>query len=353
MLEAASGGVVMGHLRAVRARGTNRLPPRSGEADDPVGYGRPMRAIGIPEFGGPEVLEVIDRATREPGPGEVRIRVAAAAVNPTDLMTRSGLAAAAYRDVPFPIVPGMDAAGTVDAVGPGVTRLVVGEEVMAAVLPRRADGGAQAELIVVPEASAVPLPDGASVREAATLPMNGLTAIHALDLLAIPAGGTLLVTGGAGHLAALTIPLAKERGLRVLADARSDERDLVAGYGADDVPERGDGLADRVRGLVPDGVDAVLDAALLGPAIFGAVRDGGGYAALRGFRGQTERGIVPHEVWVAERLEDTEALQHLRELAGVGRLPLPVAATFAPEDAAEAHRRMEAGGVRGRLLIVF
>jgi NADPH:quinone reductase-like Zn-dependent oxidoreductase len=314
-----------------------------------------MRAIGIPEFGGPEVLTVIDRGSRDPGPGEVRIRVAAAAVNPTDITTRDGTAAAAYRHVPFPIVPGMDAAGTVDAVGPGVSRLAVGDEVMAAVLPRRPgpDGGAQAELIVVPEASAVLLPEGATLQEAATLPMNGLTATHALDLLAVPAGGTLLVTGGAGHLAALTIPLAKERGLRVLADARTDERDLVAGYGADHVLARGDGLAARVRALLPDGVDAVLDAALLGPAIFAAVRDGGGYAAVRGFRGETERGIVAHEVWVAERLEDTEALQHLRELAGAGRLPLPVAGTYAPEDAAEAHRRMEAGGVRGRLVILF
>ncbi|WP_022929587.1 quinone oxidoreductase family protein [Patulibacter americanus] len=314
-----------------------------------------MRAIGIPEFGGPDVLEVFDREPREPREGEVRIRVAAAAVNPTDITTRDGTAAAAYRDIPFPIVPGMDAAGTIDAVGPGVTRLAVGDEVMAAVLPRRPgpDGGAQAELIVVPEASAVPLPEGATLQEAATLPMNGLTAIHALDLLSIPSGGTLLITGGAGHLSALTIPLAKERGLRVLADARADERDLVAGYGADDVLERGDGLAARVRELVPDGVDAVLDAALLGPAIYAAVRDGGGYAAVRGFRGETERGIVPHAVWVAERLEDTKALLHLRELAGAGRLPLPVSATFPPEEVGEAHRRMEAGGVRGRLLIVF
>jgi NADPH:quinone reductase-like Zn-dependent oxidoreductase len=312
-----------------------------------------MRAVGIPEFGDPEVLTVIDRPVRDPGPGEVVVRVAAAAVNPTDLTTRSGAAAKAFAAFPPPYVPGMDAAGTIERVGDGVDRLTVGDEVMAAVLPRRPEGGAQAELIVLPAASVVPIPHGATLQAAATLPMNGLTAIHALDLLAIPAGGTLLITGGAGHLSALTIPLAKERGLRVLADARSDETGLVAGYGADDVLARGDGLAARVRELVPAGVDAVLDAALLGPAIHPAVRDGGGYAAVRGFRGETERGIVPHEVWVAERLEDTQALLHLRELAGDGRLPLPVAGTFAPEQAAEAHRRMEAGGVRGRLLIVF
>jgi NADPH:quinone reductase-like Zn-dependent oxidoreductase len=312
-----------------------------------------VRAIGIPEYGGPEVLAVIDREVREPGPDEVRLRVLAAAVNPTDVATRSGLAAKAYADLPFPLVPGMDAAGMVEAVGPGVERLAVGDEVMAVVLPRRPEGGAQAELVVLPAASVVPIPDGATPQAAATLPMNGLTALQALDLLDLPVGGTLLVTGGAGHLAALSIPLAKERGLRVLADAKPEEHDLVAGYGADAVVERGDGLAERVRGLVPDGVDAVLDAATLGPGVFGAIRDGGGYAAVRGFRGETERGIVAHPVWVAERIQDTDGLLYLRDLAGLGRLPLPVAGTLPPERAAEAHRRMDAGGLRGRLLIVF
>ncbi|MGX6449844.1 quinone oxidoreductase family protein [Patulibacter sp. S7RM1-6] len=313
-----------------------------------------MRAIGIPSFGGPDVLQVVDRPVRDPGPGEVRIRVAAAAVNPTDLMTRSGAAAKAYADLEPPYVPGMDAAGTVEAVGDGVRHVRLGEDVMAAVLPRRPEGGAQAEQIVVPAASVVPVPAGVDLERAATLPMNGLTAVEALDGLDIPPGGTLAITGGAGLLAAYATVLARERGLRVLADARPEEHELVRGYGADEVVDRGDGLAERLLALAPDGVDGILDTALLGEELFPAIKDGGGLAVVRGWSGPTPpRGIEVYEVWVATRLEDTEALLHLRDLAADGRLPLRVAATYPPERAAEAHRRMEAGGVRGRLVLVF
>lgn len=313
-----------------------------------------MRALGIPAPGGPDVLQVVDRPVRDPGPGEVRIRVAAAAVNPTDLTTRSGAAAKAWADVAPPWVPGMDAAGTVEAVGEGVRHVRLGEDVMAAVLPRRPDGGAQAEQVVVPAGSVVPIPAGVTLEQAATLPMNGLTAIEALDGLDIPAGGTLAITGGAGLLAQYATVLAKERGLRVLADARADEHDLVRGYGADEVVERGDGVAERFLALAPDGVDGVLDTALLGAEVFPAIKDGGGLAVVRGWSGPTPpREIEVYEVWVATRLEDTEALLHLRDLAADGRIVLRVAGTYPPEQAAEAHRRMEAGAVRGRLLIVF
>lgn len=311
-----------------------------------------MPAITVPTFGDADVLTLADRPAREPGAGEVRIAVAAAAVNPTDLLTRSG-AASPDAAPASPLVPGMDAAGVVDAVGPDVTRLTVGDAVMAAVLPGRPEGGAYETALVVPAASVVPIPDGASPAQAATLPMNGLTAIEALDQLALPDGGTLLITGGAGWLATLAIPLARERGLRVIADARPDEHDLVRAHGADDVVDRGDGLADRVRALVPDGVDGALDTALIGPPLFPAIRDGGGWAVVRGQDDETERGIVRHQVFVRTRLEDTAALEHLRALASAGTLPLTVAETFEPDRAADAHRRQDAGGVRGRLVIAF
>src|SRR5919199_7026305 len=115
---------------------------------------------------------------------------------------------------------------------------------MAAVTPRRPEGGAQIELIVVPAASVVPIPDGATLAQAATLPMNGLTALLGLDLLDIPAGGTLAVSGGAGLLASYVSPLAKERGLRVLADAKPEDEELVRGYGADIVVPRGEGFVE-------------------------------------------------------------------------------------------------------------
>ena len=147
-----------------------------------------MRAVVITKPGGPEVLAVADLPVREPGEGEVRIAVKAAAVNPTDIGLRERGGAG---DPPW--VPGMDAAGMIESVGPGVDRLTVGEEVMAVASPRRPEGGAQQELLVVPAASVVAIPDGATLTQAATLPMNGLTATRGLDMLGLKAGDTLAV----------------------------------------------------------------------------------------------------------------------------------------------------------------
>jgi NADPH2:quinone reductase len=310
-----------------------------------------MRAVAIPAPGGPEILTVVDRDVRAPGPGEVRIAVRAAAVNPTDIGLREN---GAGRDLEPPWVPGMDAAGVVESVGDGVDRLAPGDEVMAAVTPRRPEGGAQAELIVVPVASVVPVPDGASLAEAATLPMNGLTAMLGLELLDLPSGATLAVTGGAGLLASYVIPLAKERGLRVLADAKPEDEDLVRSFGADVVLPRGEGFAAAVRDAAPDGADGLYDTALLGRDAFAAIRDGGAMAVVRGWDDSpADRGIDVRPVWVRTALERTDWLEHLRERASDGRLKLRVAAELPPEQAAEAHRLMEAGGLRGRAVIVF
>jgi NADPH:quinone reductase-like Zn-dependent oxidoreductase len=308
------------------------------------------RAVGIPHPGGPEVLTVIERDVRQPAEGEVRIAVAAAAVNPTDI----GLRAAGADGLDPPWTPGMDAAGTIESLGPGVDRLAPGDRVMAAVMPRRPEGGAQAELIVVPAASVVAIPTGASVDEAATLPMNGLTAIRGLEMLGLADGETLAVAGGAGLLGSYVIGLARERGLRVIADAKAGEEDLVRGFGAGVVVARSDDFAGAVRAVEPDGVAAVYDTALLGPDASGAIRDSGGLVVVRGWHGgEAPRGIQVHPVRVREVLERTEWLEELRALASGGRLTLRVAATFAPEQAAEAHRLMDAGGLRGRALITF
>jgi NADPH2:quinone reductase len=307
------------------------------------------RAVGIHEPGGHEVVSLIDRPVREPGDGEVRIAVAAAAVNPTD----TGLRERGGGDVPAPWTPGMDAAGTIESVGPGVERLAVGDRVMAAVSPRRADGGAPCELIVVPAGSVVAVPDGATLQQAATLPMNGLTALRGLELLDLAEGQTLAVSGGAGILASYVIALAHERGLRVLADAKAQDTELVRSFGADVVLERSDDFAGAVRSIEPSGVDAVYDTALLGRGALGAIRDGGGLAVVRGWDDSTERGIEVHPVWVREVLERTDWLEQLRELAASGRLALRVAREYPPEQAGEAQRAMDAGGVRGRLLITF
>jgi hypothetical protein len=195
-----------------------------------------MRAVTITKEGGPEVLAVRDWPVRAAGHGEVRIDVKAAAVNPTDILLRTNAAYAKGT----PGIPGMDAAGVVESVGHGVDRLKVGDEVMAVVSPQRPEGGAQIALQVVPAASVVAIPSGATLAQASTLPMNGLTALLALDLLKLKAGETLAVSGGAGLLGYYMIVLAKQRGLRVIADAKASEMDLVRSQGADVVVARGD-----------------------------------------------------------------------------------------------------------------
>jgi NADPH:quinone reductase len=309
-----------------------------------------MRAVGITAPGGPEVLSVIDRPVREPGPGEVRIAVRAAAVNPTDI----GLRTAGAAGLPAPWTPGMDAAGTIESVGEGVERLHVGDEVMAAVSPRRPEGGAQAELLVVPQASVVAIPDGVTLEQAATLPMNGLTAKLGLELLGLSSGQTLAVTGGAGLLGSYVIVLAKQLGLRVIADAKAEDEPLVRGCGADLVVPRGDRFVAAVREAAPDGADGLYDTALLHEAVFGAIRDRGVMVVVRGWKPeQTERGIEVKQVFVGTVLDRTDWLEDLRPLASDGRLQLRVACEYPPEQAAEAQRIMEAGGLRGRALIVF
>jgi NADPH:quinone reductase-like Zn-dependent oxidoreductase len=303
------------------------------------------------EPGGPEVLGTAERMVREPGPGEVRIRVRAAAVNPTDLLLREQ---GAGRSVPPPWVPGMDAAGTVEAVGAGVERLRPEQPVMAIVKPRRPDGGAQSELIVVPADSVVPMPTGATFEEASTLPMNGLTAILGIELLGLEEGQTLAVSGGAGLLASYTIPFAKARGLRVVADAAPADEALVRGYGADVVVPRERPFAEAVRVAVPDGADALYDAAALETAAFGAVRDGGAAVVVRGWSDvPVERGIRVHPVYVVEVLERLDWLEEVRAFAEAGRIRMRVAATYSPEQIADAHRAMAAGGLRGRAVIRF
>lgn len=296
------------------------------------------------------MLQVVERPVREPGPGEVRLAVGAAAVNPTDIVLRERGA----EDLEPPWVPGMDAAGTVESVGDGVGRFVAGDAVMAALSPRRPEAGAQAELLVVPAASVVAIPDGATMEQASTLPMNGLTALLALKLLDLREGQTLAVSGGAGLLASYAIPLAKARGLRVLADATPEDEALVRSFGADVVLPRGDGFPAAVREQAPGGADGFLDTALLGRSAFPAIRDGGAIAVVRGWKdGEAERGIEIRQVWVGTVLERTDWLEQLRELASQGTLQLRVAATYPPEGAADAHRLMEAGGLRGRAVIVF
>ncbi len=314
-----------------------------------------MRAVGVCEWGGPDALEVVELPDPEPGRGELRIRVHAAAVNPTDTVLRSGGRAERLKDVPPPHVPGMDAAGVLEKVGEGAeTDLAVGDHVMAIVLPL-GPRGAYAEQVVVPAESVVRTPAGAADVEAATLPMNGLTACAALDALRLGAGQVVAVTGAAGAVGGYTVQLARADGLRVVADSSPADEDLVRALGAHEVVPRGEDFAERVRHLMPDGVDGLVDAALLDGLAVAALRDGGGMVTLRGFDGSgpDDRGVRFHPVYVRNVARAHEWLDGLRARAEDGTVTLRVAEVLSIEQAPAAHRLLEAGGVRGRLVLRF
>jgi NADPH2:quinone reductase len=312
-----------------------------------------MKVVGVDEFGGPEALRVFELPDPHAGPGEVRIRVHAAAVNPTDTYVRNGARAEQLKASPPPYVPGMDVAGVLDEIGEGVTTdLVVGDRVMAIVLPKGSHGG-YSESIVVPAESVAAAPAGSTHAEASTLPMNGLTARLALDLLALHPGDTLAVTGAAGAFGGYMVQLGKADGLTVIADASPADEQLVRDLGADVVVPRGDDVADRIREVMPGGVDAVADGAVQHTLVLPAVRDGGAIAAVRGFAGDTERDITIHPVWVREYVTAQAAIDRLRQQAADGVVTLRVARTFPAEEASEAHRLLEAGGTRGRFVLKF
>jgi len=312
-----------------------------------------MRAIVLFAHGGPEVLEVIDLPEVHASAGQVRIRIHAATVNPTDIMTRNGARAEQQKVDPPPYVPGMEAAGIVEEVGEGVsTGIKVGDSVMALVVPKGSHG-AYREQIVLNARSVVHAPAGMAHVEACTLPMNGLTARRSLDLLGLLPGQTIAVTGAAGAYGGYVVQLAKADGLAVIADASEKDAGLVASLGADIVVRRGDDVASRIVEHFPEGVDGVADGAVLKELIVPAVRDGGGFTSVRGFQGVEQRGIRFTTTSVREYDEEFEKLEGLRKLVEDGAITLRVAASYSPEQAAAAHRRLEAGGTRGRLVIEF
>jgi NADPH:quinone reductase-like Zn-dependent oxidoreductase len=311
-----------------------------------------MRAAGVTEFGGPEALHIVDVEPEPLGPGQVRLRVEAAAVNPTDTYARSGAYAGRDPVKTPPWVPGMDVAGVVTEVGEGVEHLAVGDAAMGVVVPF-GPHGAYREDKVLPGDSVVRAPEGVGAVEASTLPMNGLTARFALDLMALEPGQVLAVTGAAGAFGGYVVQLAKADGLTVVADASEADETLVWELGADVVVRRGDDVADRIREHYPDGVDGLADGSVQDALVLPAVKDGGAVATVRGYRGDGQRGLRFFPTLVRKVAEDRAALDRLRQQAEDGVLTLRVAQSFPAEQAADAHRLLERGGVRGRLVLTF
>ena len=251
-----------------------------------------------------------------------------------------------------PYVTGWDFCGVLDD-APDGGPIGVGERVIGLALSPMGKVGAYAQYVVTDSRSVVRAPSNATTVAASTLLMNAVTAYAMLEALAIPTGGTVAVTGAAGALGGYAVELAKYQGLQVVADAADSDVELVKRLGADIVVRRGDGLAEHIRGLIPDGVDGVVDAALYTDAILPAIRDGGAVTSARQHVGPNERSIRWHTVSVTEHTTRTDVLNTLRDLAEIGTLTLRVADTLPAERAADAHRRVEAGGLRGRLVLAW
>ncbi|CAL9530005.1 hypothetical protein SUDANB108_04046 [Streptomyces sp. enrichment culture] len=295
-----------------------------------------MRAVVVNSFGGPEAVRVVDTEVPEPGARQVRIKVAAAALNPVDAGVRAGVFGGAGKRIGL----GWDVAGTVDAVGVA-SAWSVGDEVVALDYGMVKPLGTHAEYVVVDTDAVALAPASVDAVHAATLPLNALTAAQALDLLELAPGRSLLVTGAAGAVGGYAVRLAAHRDVAVTGLAREGDEEFVRSLGARHVT--GGAVAER-------GYDAVLDAAVLGEPALAWVRDGGRYV---GVIPQAEpapvRGVRTGAVEVSA---DGARLAELVRLVDEGVLATRVAGTFALDDAAKAHALLDGGGVRGRLVLV-
>jgi NADPH:quinone reductase-like Zn-dependent oxidoreductase len=298
-----------------------------------------MKAARFRRFGGPEVLEIVDLPDPRPGPGQVRIAVRAAGINASDWKKRQGL-----MDPELPQTLGYEAAGVVDLLGEGVVDVAVGERVFGFC----DDGAAQAESAVL--AHYAPVPPSLDFAGAAALPAAVETATRALDQLGVRGGGTLLVNGASGNVGSAAVQLAVARGARVIGTASPANHEYLRSLGAEPVAY-GEGLAERVRALAPGGVDLALDVAGSGvlAELIGLAGGPEHVVTVADFAGAREHGV---------RFSRGDAGRAVHALAGIGalvesgRFSLPVARTFPLADIAQAHRVGEAGGVRGKLVLL-
>ncbi|HEU5024478.1 MAG TPA: NADP-dependent oxidoreductase [Spirillospora sp.] len=298
-----------------------------------------MKAVRFNRFGGPEVLDLVELPDPHPGPGEVRIAVRAAGVNPSDWKKRQGL-----MDQELPQTMGHEAAGVVDEVGEGVTDVAVGDRVFGL----SGEGAAQAELAVL--SFYAPIPPSLDFAGAAALPAAIETATRALDQLGVGGGATLLVNGASGGVGSAAVQLAVARGARVIGTASPANHDLLRSLGAEPVAY-GAGLVDRVRALAPDGVDLALDVAGSGvlPELIGLAGGADHVITVADFVGAQEHGVRFSR---GDAGRAVHVLGEIGELIETGRFSLPVARTFPLAEVAEAHRAGEDGHVRGKLVLV-
>jgi NADPH:quinone reductase-like Zn-dependent oxidoreductase len=301
-----------------------------------------MKAVTFTEYGGPEVLHVAEADEPHPGPGQIRIAVRAAGVNPLDWKARSG----ALRDVmpvSFPVIDGRESAGVVDEVGPDVTDVAAGDEVFGFAV-----GGAAAEYVLLDAYARKPA--GLSWEEAAGLPVAVETSVRVFTVLGgLGEGQTIVINGAAGGVGSAAVQLAVARGARVIGTASERNHDFLRSLGAEPTTY-GDGLVERVRALAPEGVDLAFDTAGRGgvPDLITLTGDPARVATIADFAA----AALGVKVTGGGDFRATEALGEAAELIEAGRLRLPVARTFTFAEAPEAHRVSQDGHVRGKLILV-
>lgn len=309
-----------------------------------------MRAVALTEYGSPDVLSVHELPDPPVGPDVVLVRMAAAGVNPVDYKIRQGHLRGAFPHHE-PLIPGWDVAGTVERVGPAVQEFAVGDEVLGYVRRDHVQYGTYADLVPAPVRTLAHRPAGLDVTAAAGLPLAGLTALQALRAVGTGPGNSVLVHAAAGGVGHLAVQIARALGAtRVLGTASERNHDFVRSLGAEPVTY-GDGLADRVAALVGgDGkVDVAADfvggdALTASPAL---VRDPARHVSVVDAATVLGQG---GKYWFVR--PDAADLAWLAGLVGAGTVRVEVAQTFPLVEAAQAHRVMEDGHVRGKLVLV-
>ncbi|MER7699965.1 NADP-dependent oxidoreductase [Streptomyces sp. NPDC096095] len=303
-----------------------------------------MEAIVYEEFGGPGVLHLARLDPPRPGPGQVRVAVRAAGVNPLDHKIRNGWMEDAF-PTPLPATPGAEFAGVVLEAGEGVTEFAPGDDVLG-----WSATGSYATEALAETAALARKPEGLSWEEAAALPVSTGTASRVLDELALAEGETLLLHGAGGGVGSVAVQLATARGATVIGTASPANHDYLRVLGAIPVAY-GDGLVERVRELAPEGVDAVFDASGRG-ALPASIE-------LRG--GTTDRIVTIADGNAAELGvafssggggPSAERLAEHARLAESGELRVEIAQVFPLADAASAHSLSEGGHVRGKLVLL-
>ncbi|MGP9681746.1 NADP-dependent oxidoreductase [Brachybacterium sp. AOP3-A1-3] len=303
-----------------------------------------MRALTYTEYGDPSVLDVTDAPMPKAAPGSVVIRVERASVNPVDWKVMSGGLDGLIETI-FPVIPGWDVAGVVEAVGPDTPEFTPGDRVASYGRTDIIHGGTYAEFVALPATSVAAIPEGVDFDAAAGLPLVGLTALRSLETLELTAEDTLLIHAASGGVGFLAAQLARELGATVIGTASTQNHEKLQAIGVTPVAY-GEGLVERVRKIAPDGVTAVAD-------FVGGVRedtlallaDGGRHVSIADPSVEETGG---HWVWVRP---DGARLSSLLEKVAAGALRVEIDRTFALADAGQAFEVSMAGTANGKLLI--